>query len=450
MAQILWDFARQIADGSPGNTTSYYDELCQTFYTRSGIIYTQTGQLNQGQWQDVDYGDELQISDEGYVGFDLHHQFSGIVWGSAYRGGDTLLLLYEYKSEPYDMFKNGKVVLQPDTSIQASELELSDVSATRARDSLYSLFGPGNIVTLFHEDDNNSFDKWREMVVDSTPLNEVKGIVRLIARNRFALNSIKQTFDETVGFNGTRSEVIAAILELAGIENYEIGIDATATALEVDPEDTIYDGLRAFCDQINWFIDCDELGKVYIGPESFIVSHLPVTTHTFDRGADVYGRSDNRDRNDVYTRVCVKREGSSPRVVFGAVDTYNTWQVPQQVTYYRTVHEDMSDADMDDIKDYLVDNLKYRGVSETFTTAFRPEINVGDSCTIQGKPEISGSIIDVQHHFGDAGYFTQFLLVTSGAMSDIATEPSPGSKYVPRLFDRRKTLKRYLDDPDKR
>ena len=91
---LVWDFAREIASGLPGNTTSYYDEWTQAFYTNGGYIVSQKGLLDDGQWQDVAREPEQQISDSGYSMLDIEHHFNDLLFGAAYHNGDVVLFYW--------------------------------------------------------------------------------------------------------------------------------------------------------------------------------------------------------------------------------------------------------------------------------------------------------------------------------------------------------------------
>jgi len=117
---IIWDFARQLDPAaSPGNTTSYYDEMCQSFYTDNGTIRTQIAELDLGQWQDIVREPEVIISESGYSELDIEHHYNGAVTGSAQHNADVVFLLYAYMLDVSAWLASGTFQLQPENPIKA-------------------------------------------------------------------------------------------------------------------------------------------------------------------------------------------------------------------------------------------------------------------------------------------------------------------------------------------
>ena len=452
MAQILWDFARQIdPDASPGNTISYYNEVAQTFYIKDNTIFTKSGQLSMGQWQNVVYEEIGSVSDPGYSLLDIEHRFNDAVFGSVLYNDEVYFIVYEYRVDIRDLIKEGIVVLQPNNSIVASSIALSDSAAARLKGT-NTLFAPGTLAVLKYGVDDVIENAWYELVSDALLYDDIRDSYLTRAKNNVALGLLNSTFDNSTEFTGTLTSIINEVLSIAEITDSTVESSAEETTLNVEASDTLLEGLNKLLKPYNWFVDASLDNTIIIGSNGFIQATMPLTIHTFERNSTVFSRNIDHDIGSVYSKVCVVREGVTPLKLFSAVDTFS-WGVPANKTFYKEVPEATSTEDMEAIRDTLVDQLQYSGMSETFTTGFRPLLRIGDGAIVTetGNMNMGGVITDVQHFFGkEQESFTQLVVTYGGTM--MSSTPTLDTQYVPRLghMDRTKRIKTFLESVDRR
>lgn len=449
---ILWDFSREIGSGSPGTTTSYQDTAAQLFYLNGTKIKTHISQVDEGHWQDVDWGDSHTISNSGYHHLSVEHHFNSLVAASAYRDGDVVLLLYDYFDYITRYVKKGHVQLQPNNAIVVATLELSEAARGYLQSSNYSLFMPSNILELQLVDKDDEVELWNQLEVSATSYDEIFDRVFLKAKNAIALLLLDQTFDEERTYTGTVASIVSEILYDAGVTESIIGTNATSTSVTFLPDETILEGLADFCSLHDWHVDATQENKIIVGTDAFIQDEMPIVIYELLRGDTAFSRHFEYNVKPIYSRVCVRRSGASPKKIYGTVPTLD-WDVPGKKTLYKDVHDGMSQGAMETLRDLLVNNLQLSGYEETFTTAFRPFMHIGDGVIVTDDDlnETKGIIVDIQHCFGnEVTPHTQFTLRSGGTMAN--SPPTLTSKYVARLgqVDRTQKLYEFLSSPDRR
>lgn len=452
---LAWDFTREIDPaGIGGNTTSFYDTSCQAIYIdQDGQIKTRHGMLTLGQWHNVEYSDEVTISDLGYSLLDIEHHFNDLLFGAAYHNGDVVLLVYEYRIDASSFVDNAVLQLQPNNAIKVVTAALSHGARARLKDSNYSMFAPGIIIHLKFSEDGETETVWEKLCISEMAGDEIRDTLTIRAKNKVALRLLDQTFDDDVEYEGTVKEIIEAILTDAGITAYTVEDNAAETSVAFLPDQSILDGLSEFCALHNLFVDTDRDDTILVGSDLFIQGLMPITIHELIREDDLFSRYVDQSYQHIYSRVCVRRSGAQPLKVFGVVPTMG-WHIPAKKTFYKDVHDDMSQVDMEALRDSLIENLQYLGIEETFTTAIRPYMQIGDGLIVTDPDTLkvtAGIIVDLQHCFGnETEPFTQLTLRTGGTM--VNTPATLTSKYVSRLghMDRTQKLYSFLSSPDRR
>ncbi len=432
---ITWDFSRQLdAAASPGNTTSYFDTMCQSFYVDTGQIKTQIAQLNNGQWQDIEPEDEIAISESGFSELDIEHHFNGTVAGSAQHDSDVVLLLYEYMIDVSTWLKDGTWRLQPDNSIKAGTIDLVNADKSRFEDNAYTLFGPGNRLRFLHRSGDSAVFEMGTIYIENSPFADYAESFRFSGRNAIGFYLASQTFDERTTYTGTRTEVFTQMLLDAGVPEPLIMVktDATAASFEFEDEDSYFEGLTLATELIDWYFDDLPDGRIVIGDEAYIKSVVATTgIYSFSRGSEVVSRNVSRDSGNVYSRVCVRRKGDSPLSLYADVPYYDGWAIAAHRTFYQDVPDDTIQATMERIRDQLVEGMQYSGITETFLSPFRPWLQNGDVATITGDgARLVGIISDITHQFGRNGYWTQFTVTSGGTISNPDNPETVATKYI--------------------
>ena len=216
---LVWDFTREIASGSPGNTTSYYDEWTQAFYTNSGYIVSQIGLLDDGQWQDLDRDDAEIISETGYSILDIEHQHNGAVYGCAQHDSNVVFFIYNYMLDVSDLVSDGSWELQPDNPIKAGSVTLMNVNNELFQDSINSIFMPGNKVDLAIQVGNLNHYDLGVFFIESSPFAMPASEFQFSGRNKIGFYFSAQNFDENTAVTGTFTAIFASIMVLAGLRS---------------------------------------------------------------------------------------------------------------------------------------------------------------------------------------------------------------------------------------
>ncbi len=437
--EIVWDFARQLDTGvTPGNTTSYFDEMCQSFYTDSGTIRTQVGELNFGQWENLTRDPEQIISDSGYSILDIEHHYNGHVWGTAQHNADVVLLLYAYMMDVTNWLKSGEQQLQADNQIKTGRVTLLNVDKSQFEDNVFTLFAPGNrIIMNFMSGDSDQFEMGQYFIEDS-PYAEATADFTFSGRNRFGFSLSNQSYDERTTYTGTLTDIFTQMLLDAGVESRYILVETTAStgSFTFNESDKYINGIPDALAIADWYADDKPDGTIVVGSSEFVRTNVASTgIYSFSRGSEIFTRSLNRKIDGLYSRVCVRRNGTNPRKVYADVPHYDGWYISGHRTFYQNVPDATSDTDMDRISTQLVDGMQYSGVVEQFDGPIRPWLQIGDVAYVTGgdSPRVAGIITNIQHSFGDSGYFTSFSVTSGGTISNPDNPETVMSQYVGRM-----------------
>ena len=271
--EIVWDFVRQLDTAADlGNTTSYFDEMCQSFYVDSGMIRTQIAHLFEGQWQNLDRETECIISETGYSLLDIEHQHNGAVYGSAQHDANVVFLMYEYMLDVSTWLISGSWQLQPDNPIKAGSIKLANADIRRFEDSAYTLFSPGNRLWFrFRSGDSAVYDLGL-LYVESSPYAELAKDFTFKGRNALGFFLSSQTFDERVSYSGTVSEVFTQLLVDAGVPEQLIVVqeNTTVVSFSFTDSETYLKGIQEACALVDWYLDDLPDGRIVLGNETYI------------------------------------------------------------------------------------------------------------------------------------------------------------------------------------
>lgn len=435
---LTWDFARQLEpSATPGNTTSFFDEMCQSLYIDDGYIRTQIAVLESGQWQDIAREDEITISAAGYGQLDIEHHFNGSLYGSAQHSSDVVFLLYEYMIDITNWLEEGQWQLQPDNPIKTGLANILNGDYKKFENSAFTLFAPGNVINYqFRAGDSDPYDLAKFMI-ETSPYSDIAESFTFRGRNAIGFYLAGLTFDEAVSFSGTRTAIVQAMLDAAGVPANMSLIETSAvtTTFEAEDEDTYFDGLLAFVERNNWYVDDKPDGTIVVGSETFLKDNVASTgIHSFVREQEVFSRKVDRDMSGVYSRVCVRRKTDPVLRVFGDVPYFDGWNLAGNRTFYQDVPETTTQGEMEAVRDQLIEGLQYMGIVETFSSPFRPWLQPGDVCTITGDgARIVGIITDVQHRFGRRGFYTEFTVTSGGTISNPDNPVTVATRYRGKL-----------------
>lgn len=449
---LTWDFSRQLdSAATPGNTTSYYDEQCQSFYLDAGTIRTQIANLPEGQWQDIEREPELIISPTGIAALDIEHHYNGIVAGSAQHNADVVLFIYEYMADVSPWLKDGSYQLQPDNPIKAGSITIKNGDKARFEDDSFTLFAPGNRLTMrFIAGDSDPYE-FGTVYIEQSPYDETGDSFAFRGRNLLGFHLANQTFDERTSYTGTLTSIFTTMMTDAGILANKILVQSTATTgtFTFNPSDSFLTGMQQATAFADWYFDDLPDGTIVVGDAAFIRANAASTgIYSFDRGSNVISRAVERNLDGVYSRVCVRRGGPVPLSIYADVPYFDGWFIAGHRTFYQDVADDITQATMQAICDQMVEGLQYSGITEKFDSPFRPWLQIGDVASVTGgdTPRLAGIITDIQHQFGESGFFTQFTVTSGGTISNPDNPATVASKYVGRMggANRQRRLMDYI------
>lgn len=435
---ILWEFARELKTAAtPGNTTSYLDELSQSFYISGGKIKTQIGQVENGQWGDLSREPEIEISEAGYSKLDIEHNYNGAVFGTAEKNGDVIFLMYEYMLDVSQWFLTGTWQMQPDNPIKAGQVEIANADMRRFSDDAYTLFSPGSRFRLRFSAGDSELYEIGTFYIETSPYNELESSFVFNGRNSVGYLLARQTFDDKKTYSGQTKAMFVEILEDAGVPDNLIVVQdkATNVTFSFKEDDSFLDGMIAATEQVDWFFEDLPDGRIVVGSETFIRDQVSRTgIYYFDKGKDIFSRSVTRSADGAFSRVCIRRGGETPLSLFADVPYFDGWFIGKQQTYYHTVHGNTGQPTMERILEQLVEAMQFTGITEEFSSPFRPYLQVGDVAVITGNDDrIVGIISDLRHSFGVDGFFTTFTVTSGGTISDPENPSTIATRFAGKI-----------------
>ena len=448
---LVWDFVREIDSGDPGNTTSYYDTWSQAFYTAGGYIMTQIGLLEEGHWDELVRDYPEIISDLGYSNLDIEHHQRGAVYGSAQHSPDVVFLRYSYMLDISNLLKDGTWQMQPDNPIKSGSITLKNTDNELFGDNTFSLFLPGNKITLRFYAGNSIYYTVGVFFIEDSPFGEIQEDFKYSGRNHIGFYMASQSLDENVNYSGTLTEIFTDLLLDAGLDDTEFMVESTASTgtFAFQPTDNFMSAIIAALEIADWYMDDQPTGKIVIGSASYIRANAASTSiYSFDRDSEVFSRGVTRNLDGVFSRVCVNRNGTNPLRIYADVPYYSSWHLTGHRTFYQNVPDDTEQVDMERIATDLATAMQYSGIVEQFDSPFRPWLQIGDVGWATGgeAARLVGIITAIQHDFGDSGFYTGFTITSGGEVVNPEDPNTIESRYLGRMggANRQRRLLDYL------
>lgn len=241
--------------------------------------------------------------------------------------------------------------------------------------------------------------------------------VSLNARN--ATNKLlkDQTFNEYCNYpEDTITNVVAAILDMAGVVGYRIQQTNQLLGVKFTPSMTIFEGLMQVISVMpGWQIREDVNGTILVGDMDFVSTP---GIYYYERGRDCFSREVVRDDRETYARVCVHGRDFIP-AVYRDVDFSEPWNLPKNKTLYLEVPKGTSQAMAEQTADYFAYRLSKVGLVETFLGPIRPHLQPGDRADVMEPGKLArtiGTITQVEHSFGRDGFYSEFTADSGGVI----------------------------------
>lgn len=114
--------------------------------------------------------------------------------------------------------------------------------------------------------------------LDETDFNQAVSTVKVSGRNTIGYFLKDQTFDDNTTFSGTTTEVLAAILDYAGLSNYIIQDLTTTKDFEFKPTDTLFSRTEGY--RTEFSVDS---GGVSTDGDGYTVYSRSASVHGYNR-----------------------------------------------------------------------------------------------------------------------------------------------------------------------
>ncbi|MBQ8237937.1 MAG: hypothetical protein IJZ39_07320 [Oscillospiraceae bacterium] len=427
---LVWDFCRESGNvGALGGVVHYLDEAGQSLYLNDSGLATQVVAVPEGHWESSEWLEEIQITDYddfNFLRFD--HPSNGILYGIAADDGEITFLRYIYGMDVSHIVDSWSWLTQNDSPIAQFDSALQNIDPEIFGDDT-SLFQPGAKIKVHIFMGDSSAYPIGLVWLDESGYDQGASTIKMSGRNTIGYYLKDQTFDDTTKFSGTTTEVITAILQLAGLENFLVQVLDTEKEFEFKASDTLLSGIETILDfytTVDKKMEIVELtnGTICVGFEDWISSHLPRNYYSFDEGREVFKRNTMRAADGAHTKVRVTgkdSDGNELKPVSVAVNNFPYWSLGKQRTKHLTAPDGMTQDGLQKWAEAQAKVLQYIGIAEDFTGPFRPQLVVGDIAeVVRGDTGTSlGIITQVKQIFDKtSGYITEFSVDSGGVATD--------------------------------
>jgi hypothetical protein len=170
----------------------------------------------------------------------------------------------------------------------------------------------------------------------------------------------------------------------------------------------------------------------------------------------VIRRSTSKNADAAYTRIRVTGkdpDGVDLDPVYADVPHFGFWALGAHKTKHITAPDGFTQEQLEDYAQAIASALQYVGIGEQFAGPLRPHLLCGDVASIYYNGDTEsvdlGIINEIEHTFGDQGFWTMFSVDSGGSSTD-------GENYVIsrsvalKGFNRRQTLADLISDIAKR
>lgn len=435
---LVWDFCRTIGhvDGV-GGLVEYYDKSAQSVYLNGGDkkFATKTSKVDDGHWQDATWSGEEYISELAHGFLSLDHPSNGILYGVTNAGGAVYFVRYVYAMDIANLIDSGSYSSSNDNGISQLNMSVMNVS-NELFDRDATLFQPGaKAVLKVRMGDSKPYDIG-VAYMDEISFDPQSDKISLSGRNQTGYLLSEAKFGEHTTWTGMASDTAGSILELAGVKDYDIEPSNHVWTFTFDPDTTILNGLQTMFDFYHgWQLVELPSGKVIIGYPAWINSHYQATgNYVFEGGREIFKRKMSRNADAAYSQVYVTGKDLTPVVL--DVNSFKFWNLPAQKIYFENAPDGLTQEELQSYAEDLAARLQYVGVTENYTSPFRPQLVVGDVAKVYyDDPEIAtsiGTITSISHSFGKKGFTTQFSVDSGGDVTDGATRTKPLAGYTRR------------------
>lgn len=233
---------------------------------------------------------------------------------------------------------------------------------------------------------------------------------------------------DTLELTGVSHEVGAAIMDIAGVDNYVITYGEYEWTYTYKPNDTCLAALEQMYPIFPKKGDTPGFG-ILEKPDGTVVfgywvdrqEELPVGSYAFDAYHDCWTVSTRKTLDKCYSKVIATgkaADGVDLESVTVDITNYNTWVIPENKIYFADFNGYTMQELLQDWAETVALELQFQGITDDITGPFRPQLTVGDIgyMTI-GNVGRQGVITSITHHIGMDGFSTDFSMDSGGVYS---------------------------------
>lgn len=456
-APLVWDFYRKTnVSGVVGGVVHYYDEAAQSLYNKDGLK-THITEVPKGHWATADWTAARQVNNMVFTDMDLDHPYNGLVVGAGVSGGKLYFLRYVYAMDCTDLVSSGSVSYSNDSAAVQLKANIMNIHEGIFMDDA-TLFQPGAKVTFKVVVGKEEPYSMCVVYLDSADYNIKSATVPISGRNTIGFKLMQSTFDEITELSGPTYEVIAYIMEMAGVTSCIIEQNADNRKHKFDPDQTFMSGLEQICEMYSdWKVVELPDGTVVVGSASFVSNYQANGYYifklyengeggSFTLNRDLFKRKIKRSCDAAYTRVRVTgvdADGNDLQPVIVPVENYKYWNMPKNKTYHESAPDGLTQTELQSYAEDIAAHLQFVGVGEDFTCSLQPHLLVGDVAAFDNGDNTMtplGIITDVKHSFGKSGFSTDFSTDSGGLLINILEVLFTKTKSL-NGYNRKQTLK---------
>ena len=244
-------------------------------------------------------------------------------------------------------------------------------------------------------------------------------------RNHLA--RLKETYCGTLlSSTGCSHEVLAELLEHAGIFNYDVTVGDYEYTYIFKATDTVAQAIAQLYVMFPGFDTIETPGgKVVIGYWPIRNQYLPVGVYSFNIDDEVFTRSVRQCSDAVYAAVYATghdENGEDLDPVIVPIQNWSTWNISPNKYYFVDSDVAVTQEELEDWAEGVAEELKYVGVTEELSGPFRPQISIGDVASIikRGEETRLGLITSITHNFSmEEGFTTDFTVDSGGIYTSL-------------------------------
>lgn len=329
---------------------------------------------------------------------------------------DHKFVMYMLPVDISHTLESGNVSYAKDSAV--SQLSLNLMNIQEALISRHrSIVSPGTMLEVYARMGITDEILIGRFYIDRVSIGYPDQGISITARNSIGKLMKEQTFNENTLFEElTLQENFAAILTLAGVENFFVADPQKGWKLAFKREMTLLDGILQVVRLLaKWQISENTDGTVGIGPITDNRFEQP-GTYVFERDKTCWSYSVEYDDTQTVSKLCISCNNPA-QVIWRNLPPPLWWTVPVEKTLFLDVPDGTSTSEMTSILDELETAISIAGRIESFVGIFTPHLLIGDAIELvenDGRTSVIGTVTSVRHVFGKSGFHTEFTVDSGG------------------------------------